>query len=32
MHKTTLIEICDVCGKPLKKGQKLDKKKLGDAQ
>lgn len=31
LPKIVLIEVCDVCGKPLKKWQKLGKKKSNDA-
>ena len=31
LHKIVLVEVCDVCGKPLKRGQKLGKKKSNDA-
>lgn len=30
-YEIVLIEVCDVCGKPLLKGQKLGKKKSNDA-
>ena len=30
-EKSGLIEVCDVCGKPLLKGQELGRKKSNDA-
>jgi hypothetical protein len=31
LPEIVLIEVCDVCGKPLKIGQKLGKRKYNDA-